>query len=281
MDRTDTVEFGSGIVNIFSRSPALTAMTAASLAEISDGRYHLGIGASGPAGVENFHGMEFERPLRRTREYLEIVRAYLQGETVDYDGDIFDLSGFALDPEPEYDVPIYVAALGETNRQLTGEFADGWLPFLIPLSGIEDATEAVERGAKRGDRSVDDVTVAPFVITCVSDSDPEQTRDIVRSQFSFYVSAMGDYYYNVVSDHGFADEAEEIRSNWHDGERDAARAAVTDEILDNFTICGTGEEARETIAQYHDVGVDMPVANVPARYMSDDLIQETISSLTE
>jgi coenzyme F420-dependent oxidoreductase len=279
MDRTDSIEFGTAIANVYSRSPALLAMTAGALAELSDGRFTLGIGASGPAVIENFHGVDFDRPLRRTREYIEILNAFVDGEQVDYDGDIFDLAGFSLDPSVDYDVPVYVAAMGETNRQLTGEFADGWLPFLIPVDAIPSAMEAVERGADRGERSVDDVTVAPFVITCVSASDPEATRDIARKQFSFYVSAMGDYYYNVVKNHGFETEADAVRSAWHDGEYEKAREAVTDEILADFTLTGSPGDVEKTLGRYYDAGVDQPVANVPARYMDDEMIRDTIQAL--
>lgn len=278
---TDSVNIGAGVINIYSRSPALVAMTAADLAERSDGRFVLGLGASGPAVIENFHGIPFESPLRRTREYIEIVREYLSGDRIEYDGSIFELSGFALDPECEYDVPIYTAALGETNRRLTGEFADGWLPFLVPLDGLPAALEAVEEGASRQDRSLSDITVSPFVITCVSSDDPEKARNIGRKQFSFYVSAMGEYYYRVVSEQGYADEADAIRSAWNDGNHDQARANVTEDVLDAFTLTGSPEAVRDRLEQYYDAGADEPIANLPARYMSQDMIEETIRNLVD
>ena len=276
---TDAVDIGAGVINIYSRSPALVAMTAADLAERSDGRFRLGLGASGPAVIEHFHGLDFESPLRRTREYIEIVRQFLSGDRIDYDGRIFELSGFALDPECDYDVPIYTAALGETNRRLTGEFADGWLPFLVPLDGLESALSAVEEGADRQDRSLSEITVSPFVITCVSAENPDEAREIGRKQFAFYVSAMGDYYYRVVSDQGYADEADAIKSAWQDGNHEQARANVTDDVLDAFTLTGSPESVRERLDQYYEAGADEPIANLPGRYMSKAMIEETIRSL--
>jgi len=278
---TDSVDIGAGIVNIYSRSPALVAMTAADLAERSDGRFRLGLGASGPPLVENFHGLEFEAPLRRTREYVEIIRQYLSGGSIDYDGKIFDLSGFALDPDCEYDVPIYTAALGERNRNLTGEFADGWLPFLVPLDGISTAMDAIEEGASRQNRSLSDITVSPFIITCISSENPEEARAIGRKQFAFYVSAMGDFYHRVVSDQGYADEADAIRSEWNNENYDEARSNVTEEVLDAFTLTGSPASVQERLEEYYEAGVDEPIANLPARYMSEEIIRETIRNLVD
>jgi coenzyme F420-dependent oxidoreductase len=279
LERTDSIDAGAGIFNIYTRTPSLVAMTANTLADLSDGRFRVGLGASGPAVVENFHGVEFEAPLRRTREYIEIVRAYLRGDRVDYEGEIFDLSGFSLDMETHYESPIYVASMGETNRQLTGEFADGWMPLLIPSSGLEDALEAVERGTDRGDRSMDDCDVMPWIPTCVSETDPEAARDVVRAKIAFYVGAMGDYYANVVSEFGFETEAEAIQQGWEENTQAGAESAVTDEMVEMIGAGGTPDEAAESFERFVDSGADSPVASIPTRWASDELTRETIRHL--
>lgn len=279
LDRTDSIDVCSGIFNVYTRTPALIAMTANTLAEMSDGRFRVGLGASGPAVIENFHGVEFDAPLRRTREYIEIVRGYLNGERLEYDGELYDLSGFALNFDTHYDCPIYLASMGEVNRQLTGEFADGWMPLLVPSSGLDEALEAVERGTERGGRSMADVDVSPWIPTCISETDPDAATDHVRSKIAFYVGAMGDYYANVVSDFGFSEEADAIQAGWEDDSQAGAEAAVTDEMLSAIGACGTPDEAAATFEAFVDAGSDSPIASIPSGWASDELVRETISHL--
>ena len=279
LERTETIDVCSGIFNIYARTPGMTAMTANTLAEIGDGRFRVGLGTSGPAVIENFHGVEFDRPLRRTREYIEIIRALLAGERVEYDGEIFDLSGFALDAETHHECPIYVAAIGETNRQLAGEFADGWIPLLVPSTDLSNALEAVERGADRGDRSVDDIDIAPWVPTCISEDDPEAAREHVRSLIAFYVGAMGDFYANAATSFGYGEEAEAIQDGWKEDRQAGAEAGVTDEMLSAFGAAGTPAEAAESFERYREGGADSPVAYLPAKWADEALLRETIAHL--
>ncbi len=279
LERTEMIDVCSGIFNIYARTPGMTAMTANSLADIGDGRFRVGLGTSGPAVIENFHGVKFERPLRRTREYVEIVRALLAGERVEYDGELFQLSGFSLDMERYHECPIYVAAIGEKNRQLTGEFADGWIPLLVPDTRLKEALGDIERGAERGDRSIDDLDIAPWVPTCISQEEPDAAREHVRSIIAFYVGAMGDFYANTVTSFGFGEEAEAIRDGWKENRQDGAEAGVTDEMLSAFGACGTPEEAAESFKRYRDAGADSPVAYVPSKWADDELIRETITHL--
>jgi coenzyme F420-dependent oxidoreductase len=279
LERTDTIDVCSGIFNIYSRTPGLVAMTANTLAEVGDGRFRVGIGASGPAVIENFHGVEFERPLRRTREYIEVIRGFLRGDRVDYDGNFFDLSGFQLDVDTYHECPIYVAAMGETNRQLAGEFADGWMPFILPSSGLEDALEAVRRGASRGDRDPDDIDVAPWVPTCISENDPEAARRHAASVVGFYVGAMGDYYANAVTDFGFGEEADAIQAGWEDDGPSGATAAVTDEMVDEFCAAGTPAQAAESFERYAAAGATSPVAYLPAQSAPAEMLRGTVEYL--
>lgn len=280
IERVDSADICSGIFNIYSRSPGLMAMTAAGLADISDGQFRLGIGTSGPAVVENFHGSEFDAPLRRTREFIEIINAFVDGERVDYDGKLFDLDGFALDPPTAYDVPVYVAAMGEHNRRLTGEFADGWLPIFVPLGQFEDAYEAIETGAQRRDHSFDDIHIAPYVLACISEDEPDEARRLVKQAMSFYIGAMGDFYYNNVKGFGYEEAADAIRDNWENGDHTAAADAVTETMVDDFALAGTPEEAGERLRQYYDEGVEMPVAYMPPKAPTE-FIRETIDHFAE
>jgi alkanesulfonate monooxygenase SsuD/methylene tetrahydromethanopterin reductase-like flavin-dependent oxidoreductase (luciferase family) len=164
---TRHVRLGTGIVNVFSRTPALIAQSIATLDEISGGRAVLGLGTSGPIVIENWHGMVFERALQRTRETVEIVRLALAGARVDYAGQIFTLKGFRLGFRPVRDrIPVYLASMGPKNNALTGQIADGWTPIWLPLSGIAAGRSEVNAP----------VDAAPCVMACVSDS-PEQAFD--------------------------------------------------------------------------------------------------------
>ena len=274
-ERFDQATVGSGILNIFSRTPGLMAMTAAGMADVTAGQFRLGIGTSGPAVIENFHGQSFEHPLRRTREYIEIVDTLLAGEEIAYEGKIFDLSNFSLDEEVPYEIPIYVAAMGEHNLRLTGEFADGWLPLFVPLDAFEDAVETIAAGAENRGRSLDDIDIAPYVVTCISEEDPDGARDQVRSMLAFYVGAMGEFYHRTVSRFGYASEADAIRDAWQEDGPTEASEAVTDELLDQFAIAGAPAEGRDRLTAYENVGVDMPTAYVPTN-ASQSTIRETI-----
>jgi coenzyme F420-dependent oxidoreductase len=279
LEGTETIDVCSGIFNIYARTPGLVAMTANTLADSGDGRFRIGLGTSGPAVIENFHGVEFDRPLRRTREYIEIIRGLLAGDRIDYDGEIFELSGFALDMNEYYECPIYVAAMGETNRQLVGEFADGWMPLLVPNTGLDDSLEAVKRGATKGDRSLDDIDVSPWIPTCISEDEPAAAREHVRSLIAFYVGTMGDFYANAAASFGFGEEADEIRAGWQKDGQAGAEAGVTDDMLTSFGACGTPAEAAVSFEQFQEAGADSPVAYIPSRWADSDIIRETITNL--
>lgn len=169
--------------------------------------------------------------------------------------------------------------MGEVNRQLTGEFADGWMPLLIPSSGLDESLEALERGAERGGRSMADVDVAPWIPTCISEEEPEAAADAVRSKIAFYVGAMGDYYADVVSTFGFSEEADAIQAGWEDNRQDGAEATVTNEMLSDIGACGTPEEAAATFEIFVDAGANSPIASIPSSWTSEELVRETISYL--
>ncbi|QLG62418.1 TIGR04024 family LLM class F420-dependent oxidoreductase [Halorarum salinum] len=278
-ERTDEVGLGASILNVYSRSPALVGQTAASLQEASGGRFRLGLGPSGPAVVENWHGADFERPLRRTREYVEVVRRVLSGEEARYDGDFFRLGGFRLrqgppDPAP----PVDAAGLGPKAVELAGRFADGWHALMLTPDGLRDRLEDFRRGAELGDRDPDDARVT-LSLTCCVDEDGERARRRARQHLAFYLGGMGTFYRDALARQGHEDTAHAVYDAWNDGDRGAATAALDDGLLDGLAVAGTPDEARERLDEFAAVdGVDALTIGFP-RGADDAAIRNTMEAL--
>lgn len=256
-ERTNRIGLGTNIVNAYSRSPALLGQTAATLQEASEGRFRLGLGPSGPLLIENWHGMDFGNPLRRTRETIEIVRQVLSGEVVEYEGKNFDLDGFRLrcDP-PDSVLPVDAAGLGPKAVELAGRFADGWLVVLYTRDGIEERLDDLRRGAELGDRDPNALRVT-LSVTCAALEDGERARDLVAQHTAFYIGGMGTFYRDSLARQGEEDLAHEIYDAWNDGEHERATHIVREELLDRIGAAGTPEEAREHLEQFSDLdGVD-------------------------
>ncbi|SEO24986.1 Flavin-dependent oxidoreductase, luciferase family (includes alkanesulfonate monooxygenase SsuD and methylene tetrahydromethanopterin reductase) [Halogranum amylolyticum] len=273
---TDDVGLGTAIVNVFSRSPAVLASAAATLQSTTDRQVRLGVGASTPKAVEDLHGADYDRPVRRIHETVELVKAYTSGddERVDYDGELFDVADF---PPLDADVPVYVAALGPANRRATGHVADGWLPHNVPFSRLSEAFEVVADAAREAGRDPDEISVAPYVPSAVGD-DSEKARSAVRGHLAYYVGS-GEGYRKAVAQ-AFPEAAETVADAWREGDRGAARDAVTDEMVAELGVAGTPEEARE---QFRDVAaletVDEPIVVVPAQ-ADEELATRTVEELS-
>jgi len=270
---TDDITLGTAIANVFSRSPAVLAMAAATVDRYAGGRMVLGTGVSTPKAVTDLHGMEYRRPVRRAHETIAVIQEYLSGakDAVAYEGELFEVSDFeALGA----DVPVYHAALGPANRRVVGRLADGWIPHMVPFSRLEGAFEEIERTAKEAGRNPSEITVAPYVPAAVSD-DPEEAREALRGHIAYYVGS-GEGYRNAVSQR-FPEEAERIASLWADDDSDAARAAVTDGMLADLGVAGTPDDTREQMARLRDGFVDLPIVTVPKT--GTDLAFDTINAL--
>ncbi|MEM4780544.1 MAG: TIGR04024 family LLM class F420-dependent oxidoreductase [Halalkalicoccus sp.] len=278
-ERTDSVGLGASILPVYSRSPTLVGQTAATLQEISEGRFRLGIGPSGPAVIEGWHGASFERPLRRTREYVEIVRRVLSGERVEYDGEIFALSGFRLrSGPPEVPPKIDVAGLGPKSVELAGRFGDGWHAVVFTPDGIEERLDDLRRGTELGDRDPSELRTTLSLTCCVLD-DRERARELARQHTAFYVGGMGTYYRESLARQGYEEEANAVASAWANGERERALDAIPDELLDDLCAAGTPEEARETIERFEAIdGLDAVAVSFP-RGASEREIEATIDAL--
>ncbi|MDQ2049520.1 TIGR04024 family LLM class F420-dependent oxidoreductase [Natronolimnohabitans sp. A-GB9] len=277
-ERTDSIDLGSSIFNTYSRSPALLGQTAATLQEASEGRFRLGLGPSGPVVVENWHGMEYGNPLKRTRETVEIVRQVLAGETVDYDGDDFELSGFRLRCDlPEPAPPIEVTGMGPKAVELAGRFADGWHGIMLTPDGIEARIDDLERGAELGDRDPDDVGVTAGVTCCALD-DPGRARELARQHVAFYIGGMGTFYRDALVRQGY-DVAAEIHDAWQDGDRERALGLLEDDLLEDLCAVGDPETARERLERYEAVdGIDAVAVSFP-RGADEDEIRQTMEAM--
>ena len=263
---TSTIKLGSAIFQMPARSAAMTAMTAATLDELSGGRMLLGIGSSGPQVAEGWHGQRFARQLQRTREYVAVVRSALARERVEFHGETIELPlpdgpGKALKlmiaPVQER-IPIYLAAIGPKNTALAGEIADGWIPTFFSPAHVADFRALLQEGADRAGRSLDQFDIAPTVNAYVSD-DRELARNLMRPVLALYIGGMGsrkqNFYNQLAQRYGYGDAAKVIQDLYLDGKREEAMAAIPDSFIDMVSICGPPDVVRERLAVYRDAGV--------------------------
>src|SRR3954453_11736616 len=264
--QTSTIKLGSAIFQMPARSAAMTAMTAATLDQLSDGRMLVGIGSSGPQVSEGWHGVRFAKQLQRTREYIEVVRKALRRERVEIHGETLELPlpdgpGKALKltiaPVQEQ-IPIYLAAIGPKNTALAGEIADGWIPTLLDPEHLSTLRENLHEGRPRAGLALEGFDIAPSVQVFVHD-DLDAARDALRPFIALYVGGMGspkqNFYNQLVQRYGFEDAAREVQDLYLEGKKDEAAAALPGELIDRVSICGPKDVVRERIAKYRDAGV--------------------------
>ncbi len=253
--RTSTLKLGSGIMQIPARTPAMTAMTAVTLDLISGGRFLLGLGTSGPAVAEGWHGQEFGRPLARTREYVEIVRAALRREPLDHHGEYYDVPRgdhrpLKLMARPvRAEIPVYLAAVGPKNVALAAEIADGWLPIWLSPERLQEVFGESLAGAREG------FDIAAFSVPAVVTDDVEAGRDAVRPVLALYVGGMGTYYNRLVGRYGYEAEAATIRELYLGGKQRDAAAAVPDALVDELCLVGPRERIADRLGAWRESGV--------------------------
>ena len=264
--QTTKIRLGAGIFQMPGRSPAMTAMTAATIDQLSGGRMILGIGSSGPQVAEGWHGQRFAKQLQRTREYVAVVRMALARERVEFHGETLQLPlpdgpGKALKltirPVQEH-IPIYLAAIGPKNTALAGEISDGWIPTLFSPEHVSELRPLLEEGAARAGRTLDGFDIAPTVNAFVTD-DLEAARNATRPFIALYVGGMGsrkqNFYNNLVQRYGFEAEAKTIQDLYLEGKREEAMAAIPDKLIDAVSLCGPPDVVRERLAIFRDAGV--------------------------
>ena len=280
-DRTDRIGVTDDVISPFGRSPALLAQTALTLHAVSGGRYRLGLGPSSPAITERWHGLPFERPLRRLRETVDVIRAVYENGNPAYDGEVFEISGLGYEREvPDDPPPIDLATLGPKATELAGRFGDGWVPQLFSREGLAERVADLERGADLADRDPAEIRVSP-VVRCFAAEDRERARETLRSQIAFMAGAYGPFYGDSIAEQGYEDAVAATREAWGDRDTDAMAAAVTDEMIDDFAAAGTPEEVRDWVEAYAEVdGLDAVRVGF-VRGMSADDKETTMAAISE
>lgn len=267
---TSRIKIGAGIANIYSRSPALIASTVATLDERSGGRIVLGLGPSGANVIEHWHGVPFQKPVKRTREYIEIIRMILRGEKLVYHGEFFNLDrGFKLRfSPPRPDLPIYIAAMGPKNVVQTGELADGVLPVYWPFNKWGELRQQLDEGAALAGRPPHSAAIAPYLTCAIVDpAMGEEQRAAVRfaaaSPLAYYIGKMGVYYAQMLTRNGFGDDVEAVKEGWKQGMKTAVDA-VSPQLFAATTIMGTPTEIVAKLDSLVAAGVDEPLLSMPA-----------------
>src|SRR5262249_36293580 len=226
-ERTQKIQLGSSIVNIFSRTPAALAQHFATLDELSEGRMIIGLGTSGAQVIEHFHGVPFERSMRRLREYVEIINLLVAGTPLNYEGEIFKLGrGFTLRFETvRKHIPIYLATLNPASVRQTARSADGWIRIWTPIERAAEVIQAFRDTAAKAGRDPAGLMVrSPGGITITKNV--ERAKAGVAGGFAFYVSRMGVFYYQHLARLGYADEVAAIKGAWDKGGSQAGTQAV-------------------------------------------------------
>ncbi|WP_067186466.1 LLM class F420-dependent oxidoreductase [Microtetraspora niveoalba] len=267
--RTERLQIASGILPIYSRTPALLAMTAAGMDYVSDGRFTLGIGASGPQVIEGFHGVPYTAPLGRTREIIEICRKVWRRERLEYAGKHYTLpfeggtglgKPLKLINHPVRDrVPIVLAAIGPKNVELAAELAEGWEPiFFMPEKAADVWGASLAAGKAKRDPALGELDVIAQAFLAIGD-DVEGLRDLGRPMAALYIGGMGakgkNFYNDLARRYGYEKEAERIQDLYLEGRKDEAAALVPAELLERMSLIGSEEHVRERVAAMREAGV--------------------------
>ncbi len=264
--QTERIDVGSAIFQIPARTPAMTAMTAATLDTLSGGRFRLGLGVSGPQVSEGWYGVRFDKPLARTREYVEIIRKAMRRERLEHHGEHWDLPlpggpgkpvKLIVHPVREH-IPLYIAAVGPKNLELAGEIADGWLGLFFAPEQAEDSLAHVRAGRAKAGLTLDGFDVVPTVPVVIGD-DPVKAADAVRGNAALYIGGMGsreqNFYNRLAVRMGYEKEAAEIQDRYLAKDYAGAEQAVPYEFLDKTALLGDKDRIADRMQAYADAGV--------------------------
>jgi F420-dependent oxidoreductase-like protein len=296
--KTSRIELGSGVVPIYTRTPSLLAMTAAGLDYVSDGRFRLGIGTSGPQVVEGFHGLPFDAPLGRTREVVDICRQVWRRENVNYDGKHYRVplpadqgtglgkSLHLINHPVRERIPITIAALGPKNVELTAEIAEGWQPvFYYPEKADAVWGDALRAGYAKRDPELGPLDIMVSASLAIGD-DVEDRLAWAKPQLALYIGGMGargkNFYHNLATRYGYGDVANEIQDLYLAGKKAEAIAAVPDDLVRNVSLIGPSGFVKERLAAYAEAGVTTllvhPMASEPAEELR--FVEELVTLTT-
>jgi F420-dependent oxidoreductase-like protein len=279
VERTKHVQVGSGIVNVYSRTPAALAQHFASLDVVSGGRMIIGLGTSGANVIEHFHGVPFEKPLQRTREYVEIINLLIAGAPLKYKGQIFQMDrGFTLNMQRQRDhIPVYLATLSPKSVQQTGEIADGWLPIWTPIEKVPEVTASIREAATDAGRPGDALSLrSPGGVIITKDVD--RARAGVAGNFAFYLCRMGVFYHRHIRRLGYGDVVDTVQRAWQEGGSGAGAEAVAPDMQQALTLVTDSiEEARERLAHEAAAGIDLHSVTVDGQAPQE--MQKTYEAL--
>jgi probable F420-dependent oxidoreductase len=262
--RTSRIVLGTGITSVFVRTAPTIAMAAASVDDLSKGRFILGIGSSHKVQVEGEHGVPYGKPLTRVRETVAVIRDLLRTGHAEYAGETVRIAGFDLWFAPRRpEIPIYVSAVFPKMTALCGEIADGIMLTRSTLDTAAQVRQQLAVGAERAGRDPGRIVVASLLPTMVAESRAAALAAL-RPGLAFYAGFFPRYN-RLMAEHGFADEAAAIAAAWSRGDRAAAERAVSDALIDATSVAGTQEECRERIAAYRQSGIDLPILSPFAR----------------
>ncbi|BBX33352.1 LLM class F420-dependent oxidoreductase [Mycolicibacterium mageritense] len=281
---TERVQLASGIMQLYTRTPTLTAMTAAGLDYVSDGRFVLGLGASGPQVIEGFHGVPYDAPIGRTREVVEICRAVWRRERLQYAGKYYTVplpadqgtglgKSLKLINEPVRErIPVLLAALGPKNVELAAEIAEGWQPiFFLPEKAQDVWGDALRAGKANRDPALGELDVYAGPVLAIGD-DVEPLREFVKPHLALYIGGMGakgkNFYHALATSYGYGAEADRIQELYLAGDKEAAAKVVPDDLVRDVSLIGSAGFVKERIAAFREAGVTtlnvVPIAATPA-----------------
>ncbi len=263
---TSKMQIVSSILNCYSRSAAALAQDFAVLDQLSEGRMVLGLGSSGEFVIEHFHGVKFEKPLRRLREYTEIFNMLIAGEPLHYDGQIFKLErGFKLEYErPRTKIPVYIAGITPRSIRQTGEIADGIIPIHWPKGQFAALREQLSEGADAAGRSGAEVTIVAQTQSFVLDGDhDEEAWQAARQPLFHYINRMGVFYWQMLERNGFEAEVAASKAAWAERDREGAIAAISDDMVREIQVIGPVESVHEQLQERSELGADVQMLNMP------------------
>jgi len=254
--RTKNVRIGTAVVPVYSRTPAVFASTVATIAAAAPGRFVLGLGSSSHAMIEGWHGQPFDKPLTRVKETARLVRSMLAGEKSDFEGELLRSHGFMVNPVPNQPVPIYLAALMPKMLEMAGEFGDGVILNLFPLSALPRMLEHIETGAKRAGKKLEDLEIVCRHQVCVT-REPAKARDWIRRRFAPYFST--PVYNNFLSWFGFPEVARTINEGWKEKNRAKTEGAFDDGLIEQIAVIGGAGKCQAEIRAFAKAGITTPM----------------------
>ncbi len=256
---TSKIKLGTSIVSMFSRSPATTAMAASTLDNISKNRTIIGIGASTPILAENWHGTKFEYPLKRMKEYVTCFKIISSGETINFDGNFFKLKNMKImHPSSRKKIPVFLGAVNSGMIKLATDIADGTILYLRPFDELKETVQHIRSVTSKKSKNFE---ISSVFIAAISNRYPELARRRAAKTLAFYV-AVGKYYSEFLSSHGFKNEVEQISNDYLTNGIENISKFVTDRMLDSLTICGTVEDCIRSLKRFVSCGISLPILQI-------------------